>query len=129
VTSEDDHSVTRTQSRCVCQVTNCSSEELTIPKGTILVVAEEISEPLVDGINAGNGSESGLMTSQQRKRRNMALNQKLLQGKLDHLSKEERELIEPVLLEYSHVFHDEESTDFKGTNVIEHRYWWMTHGQ
>ena len=50
----------------------------------------------------------------------MALNQKLLQGKLDHLSKEERELIEPVLLEYAHVFHDKESNDFKGTDIIEH---------
>jgi hypothetical protein len=59
----------------------------------------------------------------------MALNQKLLQGKLDHLSKEERELIEPILLEYSHVFHDEESNNFKGTDVIEHRYWWVTRSQ
>jgi len=48
-------------------VTNISSEELTIPKATVLSVAEEISEPLVDRINAGNGSGSGLMTSQQRK--------------------------------------------------------------
>jgi len=110
-------------------VANISSEELTIPKATVLGVAEEISEPLVDRINAGNGSELGLMTSQQRKRRNMALNQKLLEGKLDHLSKEERELIEPVLLEYYHVFHDEESSDFKGTDIIEHRYWWVTHSQ
>jgi hypothetical protein len=59
----------------------------------------------------------------------MALNQKLLQGKLDHLSKEERELIKPVLLEYSHVFCDEESNDFKGADVIEHRYCWVTHGR
>jgi hypothetical protein len=48
-------------------VTNFSSEELTIPKAMVLGVAEEISEPLVDGINAGNGSESGLMTSQQKR--------------------------------------------------------------
>lgn len=59
----------------------------------------------------------------------MALNQKLLQGKLDHLSKEERELIEPVLLEYSHFFHDKESNDFKGTDIIKHRYCYVTHSQ
>jgi len=29
-------------------------------------------------------------------------------------------LIEPILLKYAHVFHDEETNDFKGTNVIEH---------
>ena len=100
-------------------VINFNSEELTIPKATVVGVVKEISEPLVDRINAGNGSESGLMTIQQRKRRNVALNQKLLQGKLDQLSKEERELIEPVLLEYSHVIRDKESNDFKGTDVIE----------
>jgi hypothetical protein len=110
-------------------VTNFSSEELTIPKATVLDVAEEISEPLVVRINTGNGSESCLMTSQQRKKRNMALNQKLLQRKLDHHSKEERELIERVLLEYSHVFRDEESNDLKGTDVIEHQYWWVMRGQ
>jgi len=52
-------------------VTNFSSEELTIPKATVLGVAEEISEPLVVRINAGNRSESCLMTSQQRKKRSL----------------------------------------------------------
>ena len=41
----------------------------------------------------------------------------LLQGKLDHLPEAERKLNEPVLLEYTHVFHDEETNDFKGTDV------------
>jgi hypothetical protein len=45
----------------------------------------------------------------------------VLQGKLDHLSKDERELIGHVLLEYSHVFNDEESNNFKNTDVIEHQ--------
>jgi hypothetical protein len=101
-------------------VTSFSSKELTIPKATVLGVTMEISEPFVDRINTGNGSELGLTTSQQRKRRNKALYQKLLQRKLDHLSKGEREPIEPVVLEYAHVFHDEETNNFKGTNVIEH---------
>jgi len=36
------------------------------------------------------------------------------------LNQEDRELIEPILLKYAHVFHDEETNHFKGTNVIEH---------
>jgi len=28
--------------------------------------------------------------------------------------------IEPVLVKYAHVFHDEEANDFKGTPIIEH---------
>jgi len=36
------------------------------------------------------------------------------------LNHEDRELIEPILLKYAHVFHDKETNDFKGTNVIEH---------
>jgi hypothetical protein len=45
----------------------------------------------------------------------------LLKGKQDHLSEEERASIEPVILRYVHLFHDEDSNDFKGTDVIEHR--------
>jgi len=36
-----------------------------------------------------------------------ALYQKLLQDKLDYLTEEERQIIEPVLLKYAHVFQDE----------------------
>jgi hypothetical protein len=39
---------------------------------------------------------------------------------LNHFIPEERQLIEPVLIEYAHVFYDEEYNQFKGTNVIEH---------
>jgi len=45
---------------------------------------------------------------------------KLLLGKLDHPSEEEKQAIEPVLMNYAHVFHDEDSNDFKGTDVIDH---------
>ena len=44
---------------------------------------------------------------------------KLLKGKLEHLPQRERQLIEPVLVKYAHVFHDEELNDFKATNVVE----------
>ena len=45
---------------------------------------------------------------------------KLLQGKLDYLTEEERQVIEPILWKYAHVFHDEETNDFPGTNIVEH---------
>jgi hypothetical protein len=69
----------------------------------------------VDSIN----SDSDLPTKPCRKK-NEALHRKLLQKKLDHLSQEERQILEPVLLKYAHVFHDEETNDFKCTDVIEH---------
>ena len=37
------------------------------------------------------------------------------------MSQEERQILEPVLLKYAHVFHDEETNDFKGTDIIEHQ--------
>jgi hypothetical protein len=39
---------------------------------------------------------------------------------LDHLTQEEKQQIEPVLLKCAHVFHDEKSNEVKGTDVIEH---------
>jgi len=45
---------------------------------------------------------------------------KLLKGKLVHLTQRERQQIEPVLMKYAHVFHDEESNEFKGSSVIQH---------
>jgi hypothetical protein len=45
----------------------------------------------------------------------------LLAGKLDHLPANEREKLEPVLCKYAQVFHDQESNDFKATEVVEHQ--------
>jgi hypothetical protein len=36
------------------------------------------------------------------------------------LTPEDRQHIEPVIVKYTHIFHDEETNDFKGTTVIEH---------
>jgi len=60
------------------------------------------------------------MNDKQKKKRNELLYRKLLYGKLDHLPVEERQLIEPVLLKYAHLFHDKQMNDLKGTSVIEH---------
>ena len=43
-----------------------------------------------------------------------------MRGKLDHLPEKDGQLVELVLLEYAHVFH-EQANDFKGTEVVEHR--------
>jgi hypothetical protein len=60
-------------------------------------------------------------TKSPSERVNKALYDKLLRDKLDHLTQHDRRYMEPVLLKYTHVFHDEESNDFKGTNIVEHQ--------
>ena len=75
---------------------NFSSETQTIPKATILALAEEVSEALIEKINAGNETSSETPTKPPRKKKNDALYKKLLSGKLDHLTVEDKEQIEPV---------------------------------
>jgi len=77
-------------------VDNFGKEELTILKATIVGVAEEITEELVNKINAEDKQKSDLVNDRQRKKRNELLYRKLLLGKLDHLSEEEKQVIEPV---------------------------------
>jgi hypothetical protein len=97
-----------------------SDKSLTIPKATVLGVAEQIPEPPVDRINARSKTDTRSPTKLLRKRKNEALYYKLLQGTLNHWSQEERELIKSLLLKYAHVFHDDETNDFKATD-IEHQ--------
>jgi len=120
VTSSHSGDTTRTRnSQAMVMVANFSDEQLIIPKATVLGVAEEITEELVDRINQRDPPTSDPLNDKQKKKRN-ELYMKLLHGKLDHLPAEERQLIEPVLLKYAHLFHDEEMNDFKGTSVVEH---------
>jgi len=105
---------------CACvMITNFSDEALTVPKATVLGVAEEVSESVVDKINTAGQSSVNTPDETSKSVRNRELYQKLLKGKLEHLPQHERQLIEPVLLKYAHVFHDEELNDFKATNVVE----------
>jgi hypothetical protein len=99
---------------------NFSDEELIVPKATILGVAEEVSESLVDKINSRSEVNSTELSKPPRKRNNEVLYNKLLKGKLDHLTPEDRQHIEHVIMKYAHIFNDEETNDFKGTTVIEH---------
>jgi hypothetical protein len=82
---------------------NSGREELTLPNATVLGVAEEISEKIVDAINAEKTTNTGFLT---RRRANSRLYYKLLKDKLDHLDSKEKRLIEPVLKMFAHVFHD-----------------------
>jgi hypothetical protein len=106
-------------------VANFSDEPITLPKATILGIAEEVSESLVASIN--DGKETSIRSSEQRaqgKQKSSAENpkfQEYLKEKLSHLSRSERSAVEPVLIKYAHVFHDEESNEFKSSNVVEHR--------
>jgi hypothetical protein len=96
---------------------NYSREELTLPNATVLGVAQEISEKIVDAINDEKTTDTGFFT----RRANSRLYYKLLKGKLDHLDSKEKGLIEPVLKRFAHVFHDEETNDFKSTTLVEHQ--------
>ena len=121
VTSPDSHVTTgATSSYAYLMLVNFSDEPLTINKATVLGVAEEIAESIVDKVNAGKQSGSDSPIKPRRKRKNEALYCKLLKGKLDHLPPDERQLIEPVLVIYAHVFKDVEANDFKGNGVIQH---------
>jgi len=101
-------------------VANFNDEPLTIPKLTVIGVAELISEKVVNLVKSGGESVAKLLTVPCRKKINEALYNKLLRGKLDHSPKEERRLIETVLLKYAHDFRDEYTNDFKATDVVEH---------
>jgi hypothetical protein len=44
-----------------------------------------------------------------------------LQDKLGHLSQAERSVMEPILIKYRPMFHEEGSNDFRGTDLVEHK--------
>jgi hypothetical protein len=98
---------------------NFIDQTLTVPKSTVLGIAEA-SELLIDKINQTKELNSDSPLKPQKKKKNETLYLRLLNGKLDHLNQEDRDLIELILLKYALVFHDEETNDFKGTNVTEY---------
>ena len=89
VTSRNDHAQTGSGYACV-RLANFSNKILTVPKVKLTGIAE-VSENLVDKMNAGNETNLTESTKPPTKRKNEALYDKLLRGKLDHLSKEERQ--------------------------------------
>ena len=97
-----------------------SGETLIVPKATVLGIAEEVSEDLVNRVNAESVSNTNSPARPPSKRKKEHFYSHLLQGKLDHLRPEERRHLEPVLMIYAHVFHEESTNYFKGSKVTEH---------
>jgi hypothetical protein len=103
-------------------VVNFSEEELTLPKGTLLGIAKELSEKLVvsvsDEENADRGTEQPFFSGSNKEVSKWF--KKYLDERLAHLSRAARKIIEPVLIKYTGIFHDEDN-DFKSTNVVVHK--------
>jgi hypothetical protein len=103
---------------------NFSQEEITIPKATVLGVAEEISPNVVAAVNDEKPTEYKTREgshSQVNTVKGMTKMRSYIHEALSHLSGNERQVMETVLLKYGHVFHDESDGKFPGTDVIEHR--------
>ena len=64
-------------------LTNFSEETLTVLNYTVLGITQQVSEELIDKINAEGESVSD---RPPRKRKNEALYKKLLPGKINHLN-------------------------------------------
>jgi len=76
---------------------NVGEETLTVPKHTVLGIAQQVSEELIDKINAESESDSDRPLTRKK---NETLYKKLLPGKLDHLTNEDRRHIEPILASF-----------------------------
>jgi hypothetical protein len=87
----------------------------------LLGIAEEVTEEIIDRIRVRDNNESQPLSYRQMESKNKTLYKKLLEGKLDHLSEDDRLTLQPVLLRYAHVFHDEQTNDFEATHMIEHQ--------
>ena len=100
-------------------IANFSDEELTLQKGTILGVTQEISENLVvsvsDEENADRCTDTFFSGSNKEVPKGF---KKYIYEKLAHLSSAERKIIKPVLIKYAGVFHDDEDNDFKSTSLL-----------
>ena len=90
MTSQDDHPALRARSVHV-MVASFSKQELTIPKATVLGIVEEVAESVVDKINAGSDDDASKPKTLGKQKRNELLYDKLLKGKLGHLTQRELE--------------------------------------
>jgi hypothetical protein len=100
---------------------NFSHEEITIPKATALGVAEEISPNLVATVNDEKSTKYKTREgrhSQVNTVKGMAKMRSYTQKALIHLSGNEKQVMETVLLKYGHVFYNESDRKFPGTGVI-----------
>jgi hypothetical protein len=104
-------------------VVNFSHEEIELHKATILGVAEQVSAALVAEINDTVSRDSSSKSKSRRTVSSVATDpvfDEYLSDKLGHLNTEEMAVMEPMLKKYRHVFHQEGSNEFKGTDLAEH---------
>jgi len=104
-------------------IANFSDEELTLPKGRIIGVAQEVSEYLVASVNqeddADRGTEQTFFSGNNKELPKGF--KKYIDEKLAHLSHTERKSTEPVLIKYAGIFHHDEDNNFKSTSVVVHK--------
>jgi hypothetical protein len=103
---------------------NFSCEEIVLPKATVVGVAEEISASVVATINDSETTTDIPKRGDCKEVHTVGAEKKFkeyLQGVLGHLNRQERAVMEPVILKYRKVFHDAEDHRFKGTDLVEHR--------
>jgi hypothetical protein len=94
MTSQTDQMVTKSHNtRAYAMLANFSDQTLTVPKSTVLGITEDMSELLVEKINQGKETNANLSQKPKRKKKNEALYNKLLNGKLDHLNRKTRNLL------------------------------------
>jgi len=92
--SQADHMAARSpNTRAYVILANFSDQTLTVPKSTVLGIMEEASGLLIDKMNQRKELNSDSPLKPQRKKKNEAFYRKLLNGKLDYLNQEDRELI------------------------------------
>ena len=97
---------------------NFSQEEVVLPKSSVVGVAEAISPCVVAEMNdsAKPGStpcfSNGKRANKNRNATAEAKCRDYLDSVLRHLTRKERAVMEPVLRQYRHVFHDEDEAKF-----------------
>ena len=77
-------------------VTNFSNQELIVPKATVLGVAEEMTGEIVEKTNSEGKEGPSSHNTVRKNKRNEDLYSKLLQGKLSHLTEDERKIVESL---------------------------------
>jgi len=77
-TSQCDDTVMRSTNSVYVMLANFSEETLTMPKHTVLGITQQVSEALLDKVNARGESDVNSLTGPSRKRKNEALYEKLL---------------------------------------------------
>ena len=107
-------------------VVNISQEEIVLTKATVLGVAEAISPCVVAEINYSDSLRSPpyFVNGNVRTKRDANTESKYteyLEGVLGHFTGKETAVLKPVLRKYRHVFHDDETAEFQGTDLVEYR--------